>query len=324
MNSTVCMTRRDSVRVFVSKLSESPPSSDDGAGKAVISASLLDELGRHVGPLDPEFAERVSGGDINDSFTVRTQTGQSYFLKCHAPQHEAMFIAEAAGLAALAAAGAVRVPCVVAAGTAADCAYLLMEHLQLRQGTPAAAAALGRDLATQHRVSADQFGWEQDNTIGSTPQLNCARSSWLDFFHDARLSYQLDLAKKNDCAPRLCQLGAQVCEALPDLLLGHQPAPALLHGDLWGGNWGQLPDGEAVIFDPAVYFGDREADLAMTRLFGGFPAEFYAAYEAAWPLPQGHADRVALYNLYHVLNHLNLFGGAYAAQAEGMMERLLG
>ena len=121
----------------------------------------------------------------------------------------------------------------------------------------------------------------------------------------------------------LRQLGAEVCAALPDLLLGHQPLPALLHGDLWGGNWGQLPGGEAVIFDPAVYFGDREADLAMTRLFGGFPAEFYAAYEAAWPLPTGHADRVALYNLYHVLNHLNLFGGAYAAQAEGMMERLL-
>jgi fructosamine-3-kinase len=289
----------------------------------MISASLLDELGRHIGPLDPEFTRRVSGGDINDSFAVRTQAGQAYFLKLNAPQHESMFAAEAAGLDALAAAKAVRVPAVVAVGATADYAYLLMEHLQLRQGSPESAASLGQQLAMQHRVTAAQFGWDQDNTIGRTPQLNSPRSSWLEFFRDARLAYQLDLAQGNGCAPRLRQLGAEVCAALPDLLLGHQPLPALLHGDLWGGNWGQLPGGEAVIFDPAVYFGDREADLAMTRLFGGFPAEFYAAYEAAWPLPTGHADRVALYNLYHVLNHLNLFGGAYAAQAEGMMERLL-
>jgi len=289
----------------------------------VISASLLDELGQHVGPLDPEFARRIRGGNIHDSFAVRTLAGQAYFLKLNAASHATLFAAEAAGLKALAAARAVRVPAVIGFGATQECAYLLLEHLQLRQGTPASAASLGRQLAAQHRVTAAQFGWEQDNTIGSTPQLNPPRSSWLQFFRESRLMYQLDLALQNGCTQQLHQLGVDLCAALPDLLLGHQPAPALLHGDLWGGNWGELPGGEAAIFDPAVYFGDREADLAMTRLFGGFSAEFYAAYEAAWPLPKGHADRVALYNLYHVLNHLNLFGGAYAAQAEGMMERLL-
>ena len=138
-----------------------------------------------------------------------------------------------------------------------------------------------------------------------------------------RLGFQLELARRNGHDHGLFERGMALQARLPQLLGGHSPSASLLHGDLWGGNWGALRDGEPVIFDPAVYFGDRETDLAMTQLFRGYPAEFYSAYEAAWPLAPGYEQRFLLYNLYHVLNHLNLFGQAYAAQASGLMDRLL-
>jgi fructosamine-3-kinase len=200
-------------------------------------------------------------------------------------------------------------------------AFLVLEHLDLRGNGDY--AALGRSLAAVHSIRGEFFGWLRDNYIGRTPQLNRCSPSWSDFWREARLGPQLSLARENGLGKSLLRKGEQLAEAIPVLLSQHAPAASLLHGDLWSGNAGFLADGTPVLFDPAVYWGDREADLAMTELFGGFPQDFYSAYAEAAPLDPGYAVRKTLYNLYHVLNHANLFGGGYAAQAERMIERLL-
>ncbi len=195
-----------------------------------------------------------------------------------------------------------------------------MESLDL--GGRLDGARAGRQLAQLHRATADAFGWHRDNTIGATPQLNTPREDWVAFWRDQRLGYQLESAAAHGHGGRLQSSGERLLTRL-DALIGHRPAPSLLHGDLWGGNIGATPDGQPVIFDPAVYHGDREADLAMTELFGGFDANFHSAYRESWPLDPGYATRKILYNLYHILNHLNLFGGGYLSQAQGMIDRLL-
>jgi len=182
---------------------------------------------------------------------------------------------------------------------------------------------LGRQLAALHRVTHTRFGWHRDNTIGSTPQINTQKNDWVTFYREQRLRYQLELAAENGYGGSLQRRGEQLLERLPAFFISYRPRPSLLHGDLWGGNHAALTDGTPVIFDPAVYYGDREADLAMTELFGGFGSGFYSAYRAAWPLDPGYRVRKDLYNLYHVLNHLNLFGGGYRGQAEQMVDRLL-
>jgi fructosamine-3-kinase len=173
-----------------------------------------------------------------------------------------------------------------------------------------------------HRTARDHFGWDRDNTIGSTPQHNAPCGEWVTFWREHRLGFQLDLAARQGYGGRLQKLGERLLADLTGLI-DHDPRPSLLHGDLWGGNIGYDREGNPVIFDPAVYYGDREADLAMTELFGGFGSGFYAAYEEAWPLDPGYSVRKTLYNLYHILNHLNLFGSGYLGQAQTMTERLL-
>src|SRR4051812_48125998 len=234
-----------------------------------------------------------------------------------------MLEAEADGLRELDAGSSVRVPTVLASGAAGNSAFLALEWVHLARASGEEQARLGEHLAHQHRVLTDRFGWHRDNTIGSTPQVNTWTEDWLPFFREHRLRFQLQLAERNGHGGRLQESGARLLERLDVLLGEHRPAPSLLHGDLWGGNVGADPSGAPVIFDPAVYFGDREADLAMTRLFGGFSREFYAAYEKAWPLPASASERVDLYNLYHVLNHLNLFGTGYLSQAQAIIEKLL-
>jgi len=246
--------------------------------------------------------------------------GRRYFAKTNARSGLDNFASEADGLAALSAAGA-RVPVPLCQGQAGEQAFLVLEHLELRGNGDY--AALGRSLAKVHSFHGESFGWRRDNYIGRTPQLNRCSTSWNDFWREARLGPQLDLARKNGFGKSLLEKGEQLAEAVPGLLSEHAPAASLLHGDLWSGNAGFLADGAPVLFDPAVYRGDREADLAMTELFGGFPRAFYSAYREAAPLDHGYAVRKTLYNLYHVLNHANLFGGGYAAQAERMIERLL-
>jgi len=232
-----------------------------------------------------------------------------------------MFEAEAEGLAELKQAGAVRVPEVFDVGTDTNGAYIEMERFNLERGTEGDAATLGEQLAALHRHTADLHGWHRDNTIGPTPQHNPQTDEWVEFFRIHRLQLQLDLAARNGYAGELQDLGHRLVERLDYLFEGYNPAPSLLHGDLWAGNWG-VADGVPVIFDPAVYYGDRETDIAMTKLFGGFGSAFYREYELAWPLAAGSAERLELYKLYHVLNHLNLFGAGYLDQALSILRRL--
>lgn len=266
--------------------------------------------------------DSVGGGCINAAWRV-SSGAQSYFVKLNEPDRAPMFAAEFAGLEELRAARHVRVPAPVCHGATAHASFLVLEYLELGRGGDAGYAAFGRQLAALHRTVRPEFGWQRDNTIGSTPQPNRRGKDWVRFWREQRLGYQLELAAANGHRGRLQQRGERLLAALPGLLAGHAPAASLLHGDLWSGNVAQLRDDTPVMFDPAVYYGDREADVAMTELFGGFPAAFYHAYREVWPLDGGYQLRKVLYNLYHVLNHLNLFGGGYRAQAEDMIDALL-
>jgi protein-ribulosamine 3-kinase len=218
-----------------------------------------------------------------------------------------MYAAEAEGLRALRAAG-VRAPEPFDHGIRGGKAFIEMERLEL--GARADWPALGRMLAALHRNTSDRFGWASDNWIGLGPQKNGWCDDWTAFFLEKRLAPQTERARKNSFPVEL-----------PDvkkILEHHKPQPSLLHGDLWSGNAGFTAAGP-VIFDPAVYYGDREADLAMTELFGGFPREFYASYNEAFPLSGGYEVRKNLYNLYHLLNHLNIFGGGYLGQVKATL-----
>lgn len=289
----------------------------------MLSEELIAGLAAAGIALAPRSARAIGGGSINECYRVADRAGRLLFLKVNHADCAAMFAAEAEGLRELRAAAAVRVPQPLAHGVAGATAWLALEYLELEPGSGAAAALLGERLAAQHGHIAERFGWRRDNTIGTTPQHNAWCDDWTGFWRERRLRPQLDLAARAGFGSRLAERGERLCAALPRLFAGHEPEPSLLHGDLWGGNWAMTRAGEAVIFDPAVYYGDREADLAMTELFGGFPREFRAAYEAVWPLAPGYSRRRDIYNLYHVLNHLNLFGGAYLGQALTLMDRLL-
>ena len=233
--------------------------------------------------------------------------GVRRFLKTNDIHYADAFAAEADGLLALRNAG-LRAPAVIAHGEVSGQAYLLLEYLDLRTGGDF--AELGRMLANAHRKPGPRFGWARDNYIGSTPQLNGWGEDWAEFWRERRIRPQAERA------------GVQVnLDAVDRLLENHRPQPSLLHGDLWSGNAGFTREGP-VVFDPAVYYGDREADLAMTELFGGFPGEFYQAYNQTWALDEGYARRKHLYNLYHLLNHLNLFGGGYLGQVKAALTLL--
>lgn len=263
---------------------------------------------------------RAGGGCINRALTVTGHDGRRFFVKMNHRTSLEMFAAEAAGLAELARPDGPRVPRPITHGVSGDDAYLVLEWLDL--GGRGDAAELGRRLAALHRHVAGEFGWWRDNTIGATHQDNTHCADWVAFLRDRRLGFQLSLAARNGAPGALITRVERLLTCLGVFFADYQPAASLLHGDLWGGNYGYAA-GMPVLFDPAVYFGDREADLAMTELFGGFPDAFFAAYRAAWPLDPGYATRRTLYNLYHVLNHFNLFGGGYAAQARHMTDTLL-
>lgn len=265
---------------------------------------------------------RLSGGDINSAYRLEGLR-QTYFVKLNRADLFSMFAAEAAGLEELAACGTMRVPRPIAAGAAGDYAFLALDYLELSASGRATARLLGEQLARLHRVPQPFFGWHRHNTIGSTPQLNDKHENWPDFWRTQRLSFQLQLATKNGYQGKLQTLGERLLAVTEQFFAGYRPMPSLLHGDLWSGNAAADKSGHPVLYDPACYYGDRETDMAMTELFGGFDADFYAAYQAGFPLDADYRVRKTLYNLYHVLNHLNLFGGGYLRQAENMMARLL-
>ena len=291
----------------------------DDSGFEDLPAALARTTGLKVASR-PERS--VGGGSVGECLRWSSDGGD-LFVKLGREADLGMFSAAADGLRELGSAAALRVPDVRGMGTVSGQAFLALEWIEFSGAASGTEAALGAGLARLHRIAAPRFGWHRDNTIGATPQHNDWTDDWAQFFATRRLGFQLDLAERNGHVGLLIERGRLLCERLAVFLAGHRPQPSLLHGDLWGGNWAADASGAPVIYDPAVYYGDREADLAMTRLFGGFGRAFYQAYESEWPLDAGAAQRVALYNVYHVLNHLNLFGGGYGAQAEAMIERLL-
>ena len=283
------------------------------------------QIARHIAqttekPFEIEKSHPVSGGCINQGYAV-SGNGLIYFVKINQANQEAMFAAEALGLKQIHATKTIRVPEPICWGIADKSSYLVLEWLEFGGGDSQSWEKMGRNLARLHQVSlSDRFGWHCNNTIGSTPQINTISNSWADFFAHQRIGYQLRLAKER---------GGnfpdedQVIPAISEILSQHQPHPSLVHGDLWSGNAAITVDGEPVILDPATYWGDREVDLAMTELFGGFPAAFYRGYNDVFPLDAGYQKRKTLYNLYHILNHFNLFGGGYASQANRMLQEIL-
>lgn len=262
----------------------------------------------------------IAGGCIHNAQALETSHG-TYFVKTNRPESLPVFQAEARGLKAIKETGTIRCPDVLFADVLDGRAILVLEFITLRSAQPGGMAKLGRQLAAMHRpVRQPNFGWAWDNHIGSTPQRNTREEDWITFYKHHRLEFQMDLCERKGL--RL-ESRNQLLEKLEAFFTGYSPSPSLLHGDLWGGNKAFDAQGEPVVYDPACYYGDREADLAFTEMFGGFSEEFYDAYQAAFPLDTGYLYRKRLYNLYHELNHYHLFGGGYGNQARETVRYLL-
>ena len=262
----------------------------------------------------------IGGGSINSAYKLHVDQ-HAYFIKLNQPGLVAMFEAEAQGLEEMNALKCVRIPNVISYGQTDEHSFLVLEYIELSKLQDKTAQLLGRQLAQLHSHKQDFHGWHIDNTIGSTPQHNERHHHWLSFWQQQRLGQQLKFAARNGYSGRLQDKGQQLLEQLPALFAGYSPEPSLLHGDLWSGNAASDQQGKPVIFDPACYYGDRETDIAMTELFGGFSKNFYVAYQAEYPLDSAYKTRKILYNLYHIINHLNLFGGGYLSQSENMIEQ---
>ncbi len=272
-------------------------------------------------PFAVQKVANIGGGCISQGYRIES-SGQCFFVKTNSSDNLSMFEAEAAGLQEIYNSRTLRVPVPICWGRNETSSWLVMEFLEMGNAGRGSAESLGRGLASMHRFSSETFGWVRANTIGTTPQINRPSSNWIQFWRVHRLGYQLELALANGYTGKLQSWGERMMAELDVFFKDTLTAPSLLHGDLWSGNYTFDSAGQPVVFDPAIYYGDREADLAMTELFGGFPADFYEAYREAYPLDLGYVIRKDLYNLYHILNHLNLFGGDYLNQAEKVMERL--
>lgn len=288
-----------------------------------LPAALASYLEAHLGQITETVP--VSGGDISQAARVRLAGGAQILVKWRSGSLPGLFSAERRGLELLRAAGALRTPEVLAQAeaTATYPAFIALEWLNSGSKSNRSAEALGHGLAAQHRVLASFFGLDHANFIGANPQPNEPGDNWVSFFREQRLGFQMELAGRNGFLPVQRARRLEVLLARLGGWLPAHPSVSLLHGDLWGGNWLATASGEAVLIDPAVYYGHREADLAFTELFGGFPAAFYAAYQASWPLDRGYEERKDLYNLYHLLNHLNLFGEGYGGSVDSILQRFV-
>lgn len=291
--------------------------------------TIENHLSRVLGkPIQFQSSCALSGGNINDSFKLTDKNNKQWFVKTNKPDLLRMFEAESKGLEALNASNSFRLPKPICYGKNEQYAYLVLEYLDLsahisQQLTGQALAKLHLFQPPLANSTSRLFGWEQNNTIGATPQANPYHKDWLSFWKKERLQFQLNLALSNGYPTTDYENGLRLTENLSAFFTTYSPSPSLLHGDLWSGNCATDAQGNPVIFDPAVYWGDRETDIAMTELFGGFNPNFYSAYNAEFPLDQGYETRKQLYNLYHILNHFNLFGGGYASQAARMTNTLL-
>jgi fructosamine-3-kinase len=262
----------------------------------------------------------VAGNRVHGAACVSGQGGR-FFVKRAAAGHGNDLAAEAAALNELRTGHGLRIPAPIAHGTAGDEAYLVLEYVDMQPLTGEAMARLGEGLAELHGVVRDTFGWDRDNAIGAAPQRNAPHGDWIEFWRENRLGYQLERVARRD--PALARAGESLVTGLDRLLDGHRPEASLVHGDLWAGNIAMDADGVPVLFDPAVYFGDRETDLAMSELFGGFSPLFFEAYQGAWPLEPGYREiRRDLYQLYHLLNRFNLLGRPHGGDAKRCIERL--
>ncbi len=260
----------------------------------------------------------VGGGDINEAYQVIGNKGEEYFIKLNNASLESMFQVEFDSLNELLQVKDFRIPQAICFGTTGQKSYLVLEYISMN--TSGDQQQLGRALAQMHKITTSHYGWHQNNIIGSILQSNTKTSNWLTFWHEQRLIPQFQMLYDKGYQAQLQPLAEQLFTHL-DILLGkHQPIASLLHGDLWSGNYAFDELGKPIIFDPALYYGDRETDLAMTELFGGFSPDFYQAYNKVFPLKEGYQQRKILYNLYHILNHANLFGRSYLPQAESMMQ----
>lgn len=284
--------------------------------------AIIDQVNANTGlRLKAGTPRSVSGGCINQAYVLESDR-QSVFIKLNDRNAYAMFEAEARGLEAMASAAAIRVPQPLSVGQTSASAYIAMEYIEPSRQGGQNYALFGRQLAAMHRCQAHMFGASFDNTIGSTPQPNHQEADWFVFWRRYRLGFQLELARKNGAPAALYDQGMLLADNF-HRLFDKPPLAACLHGDLWQGNWGFDARGNPYLFDPAHYFGDRETDLAMTRLFGGAPDLFYQSYQEHYPLDTGYAIREKFYNIYHIINHFNLFGGAYATQAVDMIRYVL-
>ncbi len=275
-------------------------------------------LGQTIRQVSP-----VGGGCIAKATRIRTDDGD-FFAKWSTGETAQTFPAEASGLAAMRRSGSSLIipePLLAEDGAGARAGVLLTAWIESGERGSRFWDCFGEGLAEMHRFSANRFGFDADNYIGRLRQENSWEDSWPTFFHQRRLEPQVKRARKDgrwdsawdDPVERLYQ-------RLPELL-PERPEPSILHGDLWGGNFMVDVEGRPVLIDPASYYGHREADLAMTELFGGFGRRFYEAYKDAWPLPPGYGERRDVYNLYHLINHLNHFGGGYAGSVGSILQR---
>ncbi|VEP18825.1 conserved hypothetical protein [Hyella patelloides LEGE 07179] len=262
----------------------------------------------------------VGGGCINQGYCV-IGNGNTYFVKINQASQVEMFHAEALGLTQMYDTKTITIPKQICWGVAGNSCYIVLEWLDLGRGNNNSWLEMGRQLAMMHQKGiADNFGWEMNNTIGSTPQINTWMDNWADFFAEQRIGYQLRLAnRRGGNFPDT----NKVVVAVRERLANRQPEASIVHGDLWSGNADITEDGQPTIFDPATYYGDREVDIAMTELFGGFPSAFYQGYNQQWQLDSGYQQRKNIYNLYHILNHFNLFGGGYASQAKRIIQQIV-
>jgi fructosamine-3-kinase len=284
---------------------------------------LLEHLEQETGqPLQAARISNIGGGDINSAYQLQAN-GRNWFIKVNQAHLLDMFVAEACGLQALTDSHTLRIPNIITYGSLQNHAYLVLEYIELSPLRGSSLSRFGEQLAHLHEPAQAFFGWTRDNTIGSTPQSNRQHADWISFWQQERLAKQLRLATADGYHGSLQTQGEKLLTSLAGFFTNYQPYPSLLHGDLWSGNAAVDPLGNPVIFDPACYFGDRETDIAMTELFGGFGAEFYTAYHATLPLDSGYKTRKTLYNLYHILNHVHLFGSGYLRQATSMIEQLL-
>ena len=266
---------------------------------------------------DPiSYTNRVGGGCISGTQWLQTESGKQFFVK-HGLQNDDMFFCESNALYELSKARVIRIPNVIAV----ESDFLILENIERGKQGASFFSDFGRKFARLHRFHSNKNGFYENNYIGSTPQINIAEkdevSDWIAFYFNKRLLFQFRLAEKNGYVSSSFRNDfLQLENNIQNILQGSEEQPSLLHGDLWSGNFLCDEKGAVVLIDPAVYYGHREADLAMTRLFGGFSPEFYLAYEEEFPLKEGWEYRENIYRLYHVLNHLNLFGKAYLAEAE--------